>query len=155
VHYYFNSRPVRDSGFTIADEMPRKKKEDSSFGPRLAALRKARGFTQVQLAEATKTTQRSISYYENDDGVPPSSIVMVLAQALQVSADELLGLKPAPKAAQAVAMDDDPETRRLWKRFQMVTQLPEKDQRAVIRLINSLAAVAPRRNGSQEDHDGR
>jgi transcriptional regulator with XRE-family HTH domain len=111
--------------------------------------------TQVQLAEATKTTQRSISYYENDDGVPPSSIVMVLAQALQVSADELLGLKPAPKATQAVAMDDDPETRRLWKRFQMVTQLPEKDQRAVIRLINSLAAVTPRRNGSQEDQDGR
>lgn len=76
--------------------MPRKKKEDSSFGPRLATLRKARGLTQVQLAEATKTTQRSISYYENDDGVPPSSIVMVLAQALQVSADELLGLKPPP-----------------------------------------------------------
>jgi len=154
VHRYPNSRPVRDSGFTIADEMPRKKKEDSSFGPRLAALRKARGLTQVQLAEATKTTQRSISYYENDDGVPPSSIVMVLAQALHVSADELLGLKPSPKAP-PVAMDDDPETRRLWKRFQMVTQLPEKDQRAVIRLIHSLAAVAPRKNGSQEDHDGR
>jgi transcriptional regulator with XRE-family HTH domain len=155
VYCYFSSRPVRDSGFTIADEMPGKKKEDSSLGPRLAALRKARGLTQVQLAEATRTTQRSISYYENDDGVPPSSIVMVLAQALQVSADELLGLKPAPKAAPPVAMDDDPETRRLWKRFQMVTQLPEKDQRAVIRLINSLAAVGPRRNGSQEDHDGR
>ncbi len=128
--------------------MPRKKKEDASFGPRLATLRKARGLTQVQLAEATKTTQRSISYYENDDGVPPSSIVMVLAQALQVSADELLGLKPPPKAAPA-ASDDDPETRRLWKRFQVVTQLPEKDQRAVIRLINSLAAVTAPRQGER------
>jgi transcriptional regulator with XRE-family HTH domain len=59
--------------------MPRKKKEDSSFGPRLTALRKARGLTQIQLAEATRTTQRSISYYENDDGVPPASIVMLLA----------------------------------------------------------------------------
>jgi transcriptional regulator with XRE-family HTH domain len=119
--------------------MPRKKKEDSSFGPRLAALRKARGLTQVQLAEATSTTQRSISYYENDGGAPPASIVMVLAQALQVSADELLGLKPPiQKAVPAAA--EDPETRRLWKRFQVVTQLPEKDQRAVIRLINSLAA---------------
>ena len=135
--------------------MPRKKKEDSSFGPRLAALRKARGLTEVQLAEATNTTQRSVSYYENDDGVPPSSIVMVLAQALHVSADERLGLKPAPKSSSAIAVDDDPETRRLWKRFQMVTQLPEKDQRAVIRLIHSLAAVAPRRNGSREDQDGR
>ncbi len=127
--------------------MPRKKKEDASFGPRLAALRKARGLTQVQLAEATKTTQRSISYYENDDGVPPSSIVMVLAQALQVSADELLGLKPLPKAAAAAS--EDPETRRLWKRFQVVTQLPEKDQRAVIQLINSLAAVTVPRQGER------
>lgn len=128
--------------------MPRKKKEDASFGPRLATLRKARGLTQVQLAEATRTTQRSISYYENDDGVPPSSIVMVLAQALQVSADELLGLKPPPKAAPA-ASGDDAETRRLWNRFQVVTQLPEKDQRAVIRLINSLAAVTAPRQGER------
>src|SRR5271169_1953680 len=134
----------------MAHEMPRKKKEDSSFGPRLAALRKARGLTQVQLAEATRTTQRSISYYENDDGAPPSSIVMVLAQALRVSADELLGLKQPPQAGSALT-DEDPETRRLWKRFQMVTRLPEKDQRAVIRLINSLAAVAaPRQEGRHD-----
>lgn len=135
--------------------MPRKKKEDPSFGPRLASLRKARGLTQVLLAEATKTTQRSISYYENDDGVPPSSIVVALAQALQVSADELLGMKPPPKAAPA-ASDDDAETRRLWKRFQVVAQLPEKDQRAVIRLIHSLATVtAPRRNGESGERHGR
>jgi len=148
VHRQPNTRLIPDSGFTIADEMPRKKKEDSSFGPRLATLRKARGLTQVQLAEAANTTQRSISYYENDDGVPPSSVVMGLAQALQVSADELLGLKPPPKAAPLMT-EQNPETRRLWKRFQVVAQLPEKDQRAVIRLIHSLAAVAtPRRNGT-------
>jgi len=37
---------------------------------------------------------------------------------------------------------DDPETRRLWKKFQQVRDLPEKDQRAVIRLVNSLAAAS-------------
>lgn len=145
LHTHTHSPPY---ALTIAGEMPRKKKEDSSFGPRLAAIRKARGLTQVQLAEATGTTQRSISYYENDDGAPPASIVMVLARALQVSADELLGLEPPHKAVPATA--GDPETRRLWKRFQAVTQLPEKDQRAVIRLINSLAAHTPKngvRNG--------
>ena len=61
-----------DSAFTIACEMPRRKKEDTSFGPRLTAIRKARGFTQVELAKAIGATQRSISYYENDDGVPPA-----------------------------------------------------------------------------------
>jgi transcriptional regulator with XRE-family HTH domain len=142
--------PAADSAITIGHEMPRKKKEDSSFGPRLTALRKARGLTQIQLAEATRTTQRSISYYENDGGVPPASIVMLLAGALQVSADELLGLKPPPRAQSGVA-DDHPETRRLWKRFQAVMQLPEKDQRAVIRLINSLAAHTTN-NGARNGH---
>jgi transcriptional regulator with XRE-family HTH domain len=136
---------IENSAFTIGCEMPRRKKDDSSFGPRLTAIRKARGLTQIQLAEAAGTTQRSISYYENDDGVPPASAVIALSKALKVSADELLGLKP-PRLDR---VNDDGETKRLWKRFQMVTALPEKDQRAVIRLINSLAAVgAMRKNGS-------
>jgi transcriptional regulator with XRE-family HTH domain len=135
---------IEDSAFTIGSEMPRRKKDDSSFGPRLTAIRKARGLTQIQLAEAAATTQRSISYYENDDGVPPASAVIALAKALKVSADELLGLK-SPRVER---VHDDAETKRLWKRFQMVTALPEKDQRAVIRLINSLAAVGAARKSS-------
>jgi transcriptional regulator with XRE-family HTH domain len=110
------------------------------LGPRLAVLRKARGLTQIQLAEATGSAQRPISYYENDDGVPP------------VSTDKLLGLK-TPKAAPA--HEEDSETRRLWKSFQVVTQLPEKDQRAVIRLMNPLAAVTPRRNSIEGERNGR
>ncbi len=71
--------------------MPRKKKHDESFGPRLTRIRKARGLTQVKLAEAAGTTQRAISYYENDAGVPPSSAVISLAKALEVSTDNVLG----------------------------------------------------------------
>jgi transcriptional regulator with XRE-family HTH domain len=144
--------PGPDSAFTIAsgrtgfavvrvkEKMPRRKKEDSSFGPRLSAIRKARGLTQVQLAQATGSTQRAISYYENDDGIPPASAVIALAKALKVSTDELLGLKP-PKIERA---NDTAEARRLWKRFQMMAELPEKDQRAVIRLINSLVSLSSR-----------
>jgi transcriptional regulator with XRE-family HTH domain len=123
--------------------MPRKKKQDLGFGPRLAAIRKARGLTQVQLAKTAQTTQRAISYYETDDGVPPASAVIALARALQVSTDELLGLR-APKIERL--KEDDPETRRLWKRFRQVSSLPERDRKAVIRLINSLVSVcAPQR----------
>ena len=120
--------------------MPRKKQEDLAFGSRLAELRRARGLTQVRLAELAGTTQRAISYYENDDGFPPAAAIIDLARALKVSADELLGLRPA----KVQAVNDDPETRRMWKRFQMVTTLPEKDQRAVIRLINSLVSLSAR-----------
>ncbi len=89
---------------------------------RLVALRKARGLTQVQLAEKAQTTQRAISYYENDAGFPPAPALIALAEALQVSTDVLLGVKP-PKVEH---IDDDAEARRMWKRFQMVSILPER-----------------------------
>jgi hypothetical protein len=61
--------------------------------------------------------------------------------------DELLGVKPA-KLDQG-----KPQTRRLWKRFQRMESLPERDQRAVIRLINSLVASSGNghtRNNAQQ-----
>lgn len=121
---------------TIPLAMPRKKLPATTFGQRLVALRKAKGFTQVELAAATGTTQRAISYYENHASYPPADALIALAKALRVSADELLDLAP-PKADPRPRASDD---QRLWKKFQRVGQLPEKDQRAVIRLINSLAA---------------
>jgi hypothetical protein len=44
-------------------------------------------------------------------------------------------------------LTDDPEARRRWKKFQQVMALPEKDRRAVIRLVNSLVmAKSPARD---------
>ncbi len=121
---------------TMSDAMPRKKYGDTRFGERLQAIRKARGLTQVQLAEAAGTTQRAISYYETEAGFPPAPAVIDLAKALNVTTDELLGVKP-PRVGRA---NDDSEARRLWKRFQLVSALPERDQKAIIRLVNSLIA---------------
>lgn len=121
---------------TIGPAMPAKKTPKSSFGERLYALRKARGLTQIQLAEAAGITQRVISYYETEAELPPASALVTLARILHVSTDELLGLKQ-PKVQQ----QEKPEQRRLWKRFQRMAALPERDQRAVLRLINSLSAT--------------
>lgn len=115
-------------------EMPAKKEPHTAFGKRLFALRKMRGLTQVQLAEALGTTQRVISYYETEAELPPSAAIISLARVLEVSTDELLGLKPAQ-----VNGNGNLQKQRLWKRFQKMEALPTKDQRAVIRLINSLA----------------
>lgn len=117
--------------------MPRHKSGHSDFGDRLTAIRKARGLSQVQLAELIEASQRAVSHYENHPTAPPGPIVTKLAAALKVSTDELLGLK----AAKPKEREQDPETQRLWKKFQQMARLPEKDQRAVIRLINSLAGV--------------
>jgi len=121
---------------TMTDAMPRKKYGETRFGERLQAIRKARGLTQVQLAEAAATTQRAISYYETEAGFPPAPAVIDLAKALSITTDELLGVKP-PRVER---VNDDSEARRMWKRFQMVSALPERDQKAIVRMVNSLIA---------------
>ena len=132
--------------------MPRKKYGETSFGERLQSIRKARGLTQVQLAEAAGTTQRAVSYYETEAGFPPAPAVMALARALKVTTDELLGVRP-PRIERA---KEDREARRRWKRFQMISTLPERDQKAVVRLIDSLvAAGVSRKNASWGVSNGR
>lgn len=116
--------------------MPAKRTPKTPFGQRLFALRTARGFTQVSLAKALGTTQRVISYYETKGELPPADFLVALVRTLGVSTDELLGLKPSKLEHKK----EDPKRRRLWKRFQRMASLPERDQRAVIRLINSLSA---------------
>lgn len=118
--------------------MPKKVPPSSDFAERLTQARRNRGLTQIQLAELIGSSQRAISHYETIAEFPPTNVLVALAQALDVSSDELLGLKP-PKHQPRVR--DDPESRRLWKTFQLVAGLPERDRRAVIRLIQSLVSA--------------
>ena len=117
--------------------MARRKWRDERFSERLVAIRKSRGLTQVQLAKLTGITQRAISYYETQNTYPPAPIVVQLSQALRVSTDELLGVK-ALKVSEGKSEKKSPALQRLWARFQMVLGLPERDQRAVMRLVSSL-----------------
>lgn len=99
--------------------------------------------TQTQLAQVSGCTQRAISYYETEATYPPAPVVAQLARALNVTTDELLGLDARKAKSREGSVDlSDPELRRLWKHFQKVRELPEKDQRAVLRLIASLSRAA-------------
>lgn len=124
------------------ESMPRKKKTTSkknqSFGQRLAELRKLRGMTQVELANKLDSTQRAITYYENEASYPPVDTIIQLAKILGVTTDELLAVKNGKTSNEAVDMANDPELRRLWRKFQQVAKWPEKDRNAVIRLINTV-----------------
>jgi len=107
----------------------------------MVELRAARGLTQVQLAEAIGSSQRAISRYETIAEFPPASVVIELAKALGVTTDELFGIKKPRDSTPRDAID--PKTKRLWKKFQLMMTLPEKDRRAVTRLVNSLVAARP------------
>jgi len=119
--------------------MARKELPDTGFGARLASIRKRRGMTQVELAEAIDSNQPGISYYESKGGYPPAPVLAQLARALNVSTDELLGIARQRPAARSSKNEVPPEKRRLWKQFQLVEELSERDQRSVLRLIRALA----------------
>jgi transcriptional regulator with XRE-family HTH domain len=118
--------------------MPKKVKPAFAFGERLSRLRSERGLTQTELAERIGSTQRCISAYETIAEYPPTAALVAIAEELKISTDELLGRKPLPKLP---ANDDAPEARKLWKTFRKVLSLPERDRKAVVRLVNSLVGA--------------
>ena len=71
-----------------------KRKTDviENFGERLAQLRKAAGYTQVEFAAEVGITQRMVAYYEVPNAQPPAHLLPQMAQVLGVGADVLLGM---------------------------------------------------------------
>jgi transcriptional regulator with XRE-family HTH domain len=101
------------------------------FGKRLAAIRRAQGLTQDELGKLVAVSKRVIAYYEQEDAQPPGAMLVDLARALRISADELLGLKPAREKS-------SPKTARLLKRLQKIEKLPPSDQRAILKFVDAL-----------------
>ncbi len=65
-----------------------------TIGKRIAALRRAKGLTQDQLAERVGVTAQAVSKWENDNSCPDISILPLIAEVLGVSTDMLLGVTP-------------------------------------------------------------
>lgn len=61
------------------------------FGKRLKELRKANGYTIEQFAEKVGIAKSSVGYYENAKRLPDVEILTRIADALNVSADYLIG----------------------------------------------------------------
>lgn len=112
----------------VGFDMPAKKQSLHEFGQRL---------TQVQLAATLDVSQRAgDSRLETVAEYPTVPLLLQLCRVLKVSVDELLGLKPAPRVE---PLRQPPEEKRLWRHLRVVARLPERDQRAVLRLIDTAA----------------
>ena len=107
-------------------------KEAPIFGQRLAALRRAKGLSQTQLAELLDTTRKMIDYYERRAGNPSLDFIQRAAEALDVSVAELLGSQPR------AARGKPGPTPQLQLRFEQIRRLPRKEQEFVIRFIDTV-----------------
>jgi len=104
------------------------------FGERLRMARREKGFTQSRLSEITGLSRRSIVHYERHATMPPLEKVKKLAQALDISSDELLGMKTPTQNHK----DEEKATYRIMKRVRMIEKLPKRDQDMIMNLINTL-----------------
>lgn len=118
-------------GKRIQPKAPAPAPAEPSFGERLASLRKAAGFTQVELAAELGVSQRMVAYYESPAATPPANLLPQLATALGVSIDELFGRAPKRKLAK---QEGDS---RLRRRLLAIEKLDVADKRQVLQLLDA------------------
>ncbi len=116
------------------DSMPRKisiQNTGETFGQRLARIRKAAGYSQRSLAAEISISHRMVAYYETQTSNPPTHILPALAEALNVSTDQLLGRSPvSPRKA--------PRNQRLLRQLRQIEKLPPRARHAVLETIQAL-----------------
>jgi len=114
----------------VADLAKTNKDTVGGFGERLADLRKASGFTQVELAAEPGISQRMVAYYESPAATPSAKLLPQIAAALGVTIDELFGVGKRRLAKQ----DDDS---RLRRHLLAIEKLDVDDKRQVLQLLDA------------------
>jgi transcriptional regulator with XRE-family HTH domain len=107
-----------------------------AFGQRLAALRKERGLTQVQLADLLGASQQAVTAYENGTRRVPITTLPLLAHTLGTSIEELIGT-PAPRGQSKRGPSP-----KIQQQLERVSQLPRARQRMVSEVLDSLLTQA-------------
>jgi transcriptional regulator with XRE-family HTH domain len=113
--------------------MPKKLHAQASagFGARLAELRKAAGVTQTALAAEIGISQRMMAYYEGPVAQPPANLLPLIARALGVSIDALLGVETSPRRAKATDT-------RLQRRLAQIEKLSVQERRQILQVLDAL-----------------
>ncbi len=101
------------------------------FPERLRQLRSERNITQARLAQLLNISARVYNRWETGDAAPHFDTVVRIADALQVSLDELAGRKE-------LTSDIVLRNPELHELVQQVDQLPDGDQQALIAVMDGL-----------------
>ena len=110
-----------------------------AMGGRIAALRKARNITQVQLAGKLDISQQTLQSYECGRRRVPVSAMPAVAQHLAVSLDELFN-----SPAKNPSSKDTPAKRGplpQWRQqFARIATLPRAKQQVVMQMLDGVLA---------------
>ena len=98
--------------------------EKKTIGGFIAALRKANGMTQKDLAEQLNVSDKTVSRWERDDGAPDLATIPAIAEIFNVTCDELLrGERKSPAERSEVPEDNEtsPKGEKLRQRLLKTT----------------------------------
>lgn len=109
-----------------------------ALGSRIAALRKARSITQVQLAEKLGISQQTLQSYECGRRRVPVSAMTAVAQHLDVSLDVLFDV-PSKAATKNAPAKRGPAPK--WQQqMEQIATLPRAKQQVVMQMLDGLLA---------------
>ncbi len=105
-----------------------------AMGARITQARKERNLTQQQVADQLGIAQQTYAHYEVGRIRFPASTLPMLAQAIGLSVEELLGTQQ-PKGKPGPAS-------RLQKQMERISQLPRTKQRYVSDVLEAVITQA-------------
>jgi transcriptional regulator with XRE-family HTH domain len=106
-------------------------KEAPPFGQRLAAIRKSKGWSQRELADKLGVRRELVDYYERRAPNPALDFIQRAAEALGVSAAELIGEEGVRKKR-----GGGPEG-RMRRLFEQASKLPRAQQEKIAAVIEA------------------
>jgi transcriptional regulator with XRE-family HTH domain len=106
----------------------------AQLGRRIAERRKAQGLTQTQLGDVLGVTQQQVGHFEVARRRVPVSMLPLLAQALALSVEELLGGEPPKGRKRGPA----PKLQQLER----LSRLPRAQQQFISKTLDALLRQA-------------
>jgi transcriptional regulator with XRE-family HTH domain len=103
--------------------------QKNKLGTRIIELRKAKNWSQSQLADKVGVSYAQIGRYETKGSQPPAAVLKKIADALDTTVDFLINGNTEDKAKASL---QDAEVIRYFKE---VDTLPAEDKSALIRVI--------------------
>jgi transcriptional regulator with XRE-family HTH domain len=103
----------------------------SELGQRIALARKGLQLTQQQLAEQLGIAQQTIAHYEGGRLKVSASLLPQLAEILNLTLDELLGLPSRQMGKRG-------PTSRLEQQIEIISQLPKAKQKFVTEMLDNV-----------------
>ena len=105
--------------------------DNESLGERIGKLRKDKRLTQAELAQQINVGQKLISDYELNKLRPNYEIIIKLALALEITTDELLGLKNIKNNGK------NKPSKKIIRRMEKIGTLPVSQQKFILRTLDS------------------